>query len=349
MEKVAATCLRSGDVTNAAKLYASLENLDPRYNRMARLCRVLCDPNSVPLPHRHNDVCESLLEPRITAEILVGNDLSMEAVQRKYQRLVILVHPDKNPHPHAKDAFLRLANMREEAKECLTRKLREKAQQEKRILREKKAMKGKVDIDSEDSVLPSLAELKNNKISLKSLKRIDIEDNFEMFSSPHGRRKRRGERYNPFDLDEDFSEWSLENSMSSTSTYPSQKSNRRKSSVLNNSSQKLPTANSSSTSSINPHPPIPKRKVDLDSALEEARQYIREEEERAKQDEALALQKDEEGNDLLLIRNQICFLIDHIEDCKRNKLELKTDLRYSSYLREKKIGPRPCFEVVELQ
>lgn len=325
MEKVAEACLRTGDVSSASQLYNTLENLNPRYSRMARLCRVLCDPNSVPLPHRHLDVCEALLDPHFTAEILVGDNLFTEAVQKKYQRLVILVHPDKNPNPQAKDAFLRLANMREEAKDCLYQKLQEKAmrerrEEEERMTSEKKRRKNGVSTD-DDSVIPSLSELKNQKITLKSLKRKEIEDNFEIFTTVDGKRR----RYNPFDVDqcEDLAG-------------AKQRSTRRR-----KGAQK----------------PMSKKKVDLEKALEEARQYLKEEEEALRKQEeesqraaAEEASREAEEDPLSLIRAHLTKMIDGLQERRHQHLELHSDLSYDAYRREKKMGPKPqAFVVVPLK
>lgn len=341
MDKVAAGCLRDGDVTNAANMYSTLENMDPRFSRMARLCRVLCDPNSVPLPHRHNDVCEALLDPHMTAEILVGSDLSLEAIQKKYQRLVILVHPDKNPNSRAKEAFLRLATMREEAKDCLNRKLEARAQQEERAERERRELKRKgKSVDG--AVIPNLSELKSNKITLKSLKRKEIEDDFEIFANGNFSRR---ERYNPFDIDGD----DIEGESNLASTVPTSKKPKK-------SRGSRAATNAAGFSSLNGKP-IPKKKVDLDKALEEARQYLKEEDElqqriaEAKRQEEEKKKKDEaEGNDdLLRIREQITSLIDNLGERRQQKVHLNTDMSYESYQREKKMGPKPqAFVVVPL-
>lgn len=357
MDKVAQEYLRNGDMTNASQMYCTLERMDPRYQRMARLCRVLCDPNSVPLPHRHSDVCEALLDRNITAEILVGNDLTPEAIQKKYQRLILLVHPDKNPFPQAKEAFLRLANMREEAKDCLYRKLKAKAAQEERMEREAKELKRKgKDVDDGRTLIPNLAELKNQKISLKSLKRKEIDDDFEIFTSGNfGRR----ERYNPFDIDDDDDVASP--NFASTVPGPKRPSKR--------GASKGPGR----WAAFDHGKPIPKKKVDLDKALEEARQYLKEEDELQRQiakkkEEAAAKLAEQEkpassrtssprgrgtpegDDDLMKIREQITGLIDHLGECRNRPMKLTSDLSYESYRREKKMGPKPqAFVVVPLQ
>eukprot|EP00796_Vickermania_ingenoplastis_P000291 gene291-164_t len=334
MDKVASACLRDGDVTSAANMYATLENMDQRFSRLARLCRVLSDPHSVPVPHRHNDACEALLDHSITAEILVGKDLSVEAIQKKYQRLVILVHPDKNPNPRAKEAFLRLATMREEAKDCLYRKLQAKAAQEERIERERRELKRKGrDVDDE-TIIPNLSELKNKKITLKALKRKDIDDDFEIFVNGNfGRR----ERYNPFDIDDDDVS---NNSSGLAQTVPVGKRAKR-----NKASTR-----SSAASSCDSSKPIPKKRVDLDKALEEARKYLEEEDElqrriaqkKAEEEAARRTQQQSPGSpqddEMAMIRGHITGLIDHLALRREHKLTLHSDLSYDAYRREKKDG-----------
>lgn len=114
MERVASNYLSNGDLENAAELYGSLEKLNPaKYGRMARICRVLLDPAQVPLPHRHTDICDALLDQRVPPQVLLRT--SVEEVQRRFQRLAVCAHPDKNPNPLAKEAFLRLSQMRDSA------------------------------------------------------------------------------------------------------------------------------------------------------------------------------------------------------------------------------------------
>lgn len=365
MEKVAVACLRDGDVEQAYQIYATMENINPRCSHMARLCRALCDPTSVPLPFRHNDVCEALLDFHFTAEILVGNVLSMESVQKKYQQLVILVHPDKNPNPRAMDAFLRLAVMKEEAKECLSRKIAIKKQQEKRAEKDSRIMKKRgsgADGHCGESALPKLADLKSNKITLRSLKRKSIEESFEIFSC--GRGNRFKSRYNPFeiaDIDEEniTSSNRSSNDLSSSNdayasfgsrTYPSKKkmpSSERGSFQFSKATSEFTTSSQSHMSSTS------KMKVNLAQALEEARHYLREEEEAQKNQEerlrAEQMQKKSDSLGLLQIRNELTSLIDNMEERRKQRIELHTDLSYSNYLREQKIGPKPqAFVIVQL-
>lgn len=121
MDRLAGNYLSSGDVANASSLYDSLEKLNPtKYSRMARICRVLSNPQSVPLPHRYDDICEALLDPAVPPEVLLRS--CPEDVQKSFQRLAVCVHPDKNPNARAKDAFLRLSHMKDKALQLLEAK-----------------------------------------------------------------------------------------------------------------------------------------------------------------------------------------------------------------------------------
>jgi hypothetical protein len=118
MDRLAGNYLSNGDVANASSLYNSLEKLNPvKYSRMARICRVLCNPQSVPLPFRYDDICDALLDPSVPPEVLLRS--STEDVQKSFQRLAVCVHPDKNPNARAKDAFLRLTYMKDKALQLL--------------------------------------------------------------------------------------------------------------------------------------------------------------------------------------------------------------------------------------
>lgn len=209
MEAVASNYLRGGDITSAANLYTSLEHLNPKHQRMARLCRVLADPTGVPVPHRHNDICEAILNPFIPADILLaGGNPSFESVQKQFQRLAVHVHPDKNPNTKASEAFQRLTVMKDEALHILD------LQRAKAALKSQQAAaaaavvaaeggisgakrgkrKGAAVGDSkghlqqqqqqqESPVIPNLDALKQTRITLKSLKRKDIDASFEIFRS----------------------------------------------------------------------------------------------------------------------------------------------------------------------
>lgn len=371
MEKVADACLRNGDITQAAQIYATLENISPRCCHMARLCRVLCDPTSVPLPYRYTDICEALLDFHFTAEILVGNDLSPESIQKKYQRLVILVHPDKNPNPNAKDAFLRLAVMREEAKDCLAQKIAIKKQQEKRaekdMQKRKKKGGGGADGNGGGGIvggLPNLADLKSNKIKLKSLKRKSIEDSFEIFPARRGHWGKK--RYNPFDIEDSEEENDGSNSGSirhsqqlfssngfdtsfARRTYPSKKKAVSQDAGPHRFSEDTPNfGNPSPTRMFSS-----RKSVNLAQALEEARHFLREEEEaqRKREEQEREKEAEEKGDtlDLLRIRNELTHLIDTMGEKRKERVQLHTDLSYTGYLREQKMGPKPqAFVIVPL-
>lgn len=121
MDRLAGNFLSNGDVANASALYNSLEKLNPiKYSRMARICRVLSDPQAVPLPYRCDDICEALLDPSVPSEVLLRS--STDDVQKSFQRLAVCVHPDKNPNARAKDAFLRLTHMKDKALQILREK-----------------------------------------------------------------------------------------------------------------------------------------------------------------------------------------------------------------------------------
>lgn len=212
MEAVANNYLRDGDVASAAHLYTSLETLNPKYNAMARICRVLADPISVPLPHRHNDVCEAILSPHIPADILLGGAATAESIHKQYQRFAVHVHPDKNPNPRAGECFQRLTTMRDEALRTIDiqQKVKAAAAADNRAFaadgkarRKKKG--GAAEAMTSPSASPArtlmgqhrsplskdLSALKQTRITLKSLKRKDIDDDFEIFattgtSSPDG-------------------------------------------------------------------------------------------------------------------------------------------------------------------
>lgn len=120
MEKIAQSYLQRGDLVSAQKMYASLEATQPKRMRdMLRFCRVLLEPNSVPVPHRHADIAEALLEPTIPLEGYFGVPDTTEETLRRFNRMLLLVHPDKNPHPKAAEAFVRLKEMKETALEAV--------------------------------------------------------------------------------------------------------------------------------------------------------------------------------------------------------------------------------------
>ncbi|KAK7196011.1 DnaJ domain containing protein [Novymonas esmeraldas] len=223
MDRLAGSFLSNGDVANASSLYNSLEKLNPaKYSRMARICRVLLDPQSVPLPHRHSDICDALLDPLVPPELLLRD--SVEDVQKAFQRLAVSVHPDKNPNNGAKDAFLRLTAMKDKALTLLRdgaerkgggpdgdaqapgkpptasgRRGKPKAQgaahaiptgahgrRPPRPAAPPPAAAGAfvpAVHSTATAVSSSIAQLRNTKITLNALKRKDIADDFEIFSA----------------------------------------------------------------------------------------------------------------------------------------------------------------------
>lgn len=128
MEGISRSYLSKGDVEAAAKLLTSLELTQPRIAKLARSCRVLADPSSVPLPHRYADIAEALLDTSLPIEAFFGPLQSVEEAVRRFNKLLLLVHPDKNPYPNASEAFVRLKGMREEAVNAVERKRTECAQ-----------------------------------------------------------------------------------------------------------------------------------------------------------------------------------------------------------------------------
>ncbi|KAG5509344.1 hypothetical protein JKF63_06654 [Porcisia hertigi] len=222
MDRLAGSFLTNGDVANASSLYSSLAKLNPtKYSRMARICRVLLDPQEVPLPHRHRDICEALLDPLVPAEVLLRD--TAENVHKSFQRLAVCVHPDKNPNRDANEAFLRLTEMKEKALALLSDAMERKREGEASTLPGKapvsKGRKGKPhmqstglsmspgghgrrplrpaapspaaapavssDIDTVAAVSSNIAQLRSTKITLNALKRKNIADDFEIFSATH--------------------------------------------------------------------------------------------------------------------------------------------------------------------
>lgn len=202
MELLAGNYLREGDVANAATLYTSLENLHPKYSRMARICRVLHSPSSVPLPHRHHDICEALLDPLVQPEILLGDDASMKTIAKRCQNLVIHVHPDKNPSSQAGEAFLRLRSLRDDAVRLLEARNAEEAKRQasrnavvEAKIKRRNGCRGPAapsPTAEKDRIHSQLTELKNTRITLRSLKRKDIADDFQIFSEEHLLRRKYG-------------------------------------------------------------------------------------------------------------------------------------------------------------
>ncbi|ORC86371.1 uncharacterized protein TM35_000292530 [Trypanosoma theileri] len=210
MEAVAERYFNIGDMKSAATFYGNLMMLHPRYVKMARICRVLADPSAVPLPHRYADVVEALLEPSITPEALFGADTTPADVNKAYQRWTLLVHPDKNPYPRAGDAFNRLVSLRTNALELVSaRKKRPNSEpigredHDRRGNRQHKkggspAAPGRSSENNTSSLRAAeidmtISELKKVQVTLKSLKRKNIDDSElpELSVSLRGVRERR--------------------------------------------------------------------------------------------------------------------------------------------------------------
>jgi hypothetical protein len=131
MEQVAYSYLERGDTAAAASVFSTLETGRPKYARMARLTRVVADPSSVPLPHRHADIAEAILEERIPLRAFAGCAVTSEQLQKVFQKLLLAVHPDKNPHPKAAEAFIRLQSRKEEFTAIAEVVVAEKMQQQR--------------------------------------------------------------------------------------------------------------------------------------------------------------------------------------------------------------------------
>ena len=113
MEQVAFSYLARGDAAAAASVFSTLGAGRPKFARLARLTRVVADPASVPFPHRHADMAEAILEPQIPLRAFAGCADTSEKLQKVFQKLLLAVHPDKNPHPRAAEAFIHLQGMKE--------------------------------------------------------------------------------------------------------------------------------------------------------------------------------------------------------------------------------------------
>nr|CAJ2469456.1 unnamed protein product [Leishmania braziliensis] len=184
---------------------------------MARICRVLLNPQRVPLPHRHRDICEALLDPIVSPEVLLRD--SAESVQKLFQCLAVCTHPDKNPNPSANEAFLRLTVMKDKALALLrdgaVRKCDGAAEVPPGKASTSNGRRGKTNMPRFGPAIPTvahrrqrkpgaavpaastaatsditaaavftnIAQLRSTRITLNALKRKNIADNFEIFSS----------------------------------------------------------------------------------------------------------------------------------------------------------------------
>lgn len=115
MESIARSYLDKGDVVAAAKLLTSLEMSQPRVAVLAKRCRVLADPLTVPVPHRYTDVADAILDASLPLEAYFGTMGSEEETLRRFNKLLLLVHPDKNPCKQASEAFVRLRTLKDKA------------------------------------------------------------------------------------------------------------------------------------------------------------------------------------------------------------------------------------------
>ncbi|ESL07602.1 hypothetical protein TRSC58_04706 [Trypanosoma rangeli SC58] len=182
MEVVAKSYFDSGDIKAAATFYCNLMVLHPRYVKMARICRVLADPSSVPLPHRYADIVEAILDPAVTHEALFGPGAVPADVTKAYQRWTLLVHPDKNPYPRAGDAFKRLLALKTLALEDKTHHAnsshdsgRPNGGSDAPAAPNRQG--GSMSTAAKTSLIDAtLSEMKKRQVTLKSLKRKNIDD-----------------------------------------------------------------------------------------------------------------------------------------------------------------------------
>nr|CCC91572.1 conserved hypothetical protein [Trypanosoma congolense IL3000] len=192
MEAAAIRCFQDGDLAGAARLYSNLATLYPHHAKMARVCRVLSNPLEVPLPHRFADVVEALLEPCVTHRVLFGAGASQATIRKVFQAWTLLVHPDKNPYPRAGDAFNRLVAFKGAvAGESGTRVGSAKTQRSMssttgHVLGRQGGPKGLAQTTGSfepfrrsswgDEIDLSLCELKKVQVTLRSLKRKNVDD-----------------------------------------------------------------------------------------------------------------------------------------------------------------------------
>lgn len=122
MESIARSYLVKGDVMAAAKLLTSLELSQPRVAALAKRCRVLADPSTVPIPHRYTDMADAILDTGLPLEAYFGTMETEEDTLQKFNKLLLLVHPDKNPCKRASEAFVRLRALKEKALQHVSEK-----------------------------------------------------------------------------------------------------------------------------------------------------------------------------------------------------------------------------------
>ncbi|RNF10105.1 hypothetical protein TraAM80_01854 [Trypanosoma rangeli] len=188
MEAVAKSFFDSGDIKAAATFYCNLMVLHPRYVKMARICRVLADPSAVPLPHRYADIVEAILDPAVTHGALFGAGAMPADVNKAYQRWTLLVHPDKNPYPRAGDAFKRLLALKTLALE-MADAVKDKTHHANSS-HDGRRPNGRSDAPAAPNrqganmstaakaslIDATLSEMKKRQVTLKSLKRKNIDD-----------------------------------------------------------------------------------------------------------------------------------------------------------------------------
>ncbi|AAZ12525.1 hypothetical protein, conserved [Trypanosoma brucei brucei TREU927] len=212
MEAAAERCFQEGDLKGAACLYANLMVLYPQYTKMARMCRVLSNPLDVPLPYRYADVVEALLDPCVTYQTLFGTDAPPSVVRKAFQGWTLLVHPDKNPYPKAADAFNRLVAFKAAAmgtvdegppnaggvnsKSSCRGNVRNRQRCTKRHGSANRANQSNQHSQLGDEIDMSLYELKKVQVTLKSLKRKNVDDSelppLSAFLRPGGGARSRG-------------------------------------------------------------------------------------------------------------------------------------------------------------
>jgi hypothetical protein len=128
MESIARSYLDKGDVVAAAKLLTSLELSQPRVASLAKRCRVLADPATVPVPHRYTDMADAILDTTLPLEAYFGTMGTEEETLQRFNKLLLLVHPDKNPCKRASEAFVRLRTLKDTALQHVSDKKTAQAQ-----------------------------------------------------------------------------------------------------------------------------------------------------------------------------------------------------------------------------
>ena len=123
MEELAWRYAERGDLLSAERLFNTLastfsytnspaQNGGNTYSRCAHLCRVVLDPMGTPSARRLDDAVEALLERRFTLASFFSNSQKKNA--SALHAWFLLVHPDKNPNPRSREAFVRLMSFKDE-------------------------------------------------------------------------------------------------------------------------------------------------------------------------------------------------------------------------------------------